>query len=1101
MNKDDSAGGGAKPTDPSDGEPKTRVLPKGPLVWMANNAVASNLLMVLLVLGGILILPRIKQEVFPEFTLDLILVNIGYPGAGPAEVEQGVIMAAEEAVRGVDGIKEVRSTAVEGAGVVTLELLSGVQGDSVLADVKSAIDRVASFPQDIERPIVSLVANRNEVISLVVYGEYSEKQLRRLAEKIRDDLLEDEEITVVELAGVRPWEISVEIPQWQLRRYGLTLDTVANAVRQASVEVPGGGVKTRGGEILIRTTERRDWGAEYGDIVVLSRPDGSQIRLGDIANVDDSFRESDQRAYFNGKPAAMVRVYRVGEQTPISISQKVRQYALEHAAELPEGAAVSIWADWSEYYSERLGLLLRNAFLGLALVLLILGLFLEVRLAMWVTLGIPISFIGSLLFLPAFDASLNVISLFAFIVTLGIVVDDAIVVGESVYKRKREGHGSSEAAILGVKEVAAPVIFAVLTTVVAFAPMLMVSGPMGKFFRLIPIVVISVLLISLVESLLVLPAHLTHVGWGVAVLFLGGVAAVALAMPERAVQLLPTIGVAVLLILFRKQQQRFSRSIEFLIEHTYRPVLKWAIRRRYLTLALSVSIFLASVGLIVGGRVGFVFFPKVDGDIVTADLRMPFGTAVKDTREVTEHILNSAKSVLDELGGQASISRGIFSQVGASGSIRRDPGKPTSLGGGSHEGEVSVFLVSLNERAFTSSEFASKWREKIGDVVGVDTLRLTFATGPQAGTPIEVELQHRDLDVLASAAADVAKELETYVGVYDVDDGFHVGKEQMDFRLKPSARAVGLTETELARQVRSAFFGVEAVRQQRGRDELRVLVRLPADERRSEHDVEQLFIRTPSGGEIPLNQAVTIERGRSHTEINRRDSKRIVRVTSDLDATKANANDVSQDIRDKILPKVMAAYNGLGFSLEGEQRQQREAMGSLKLGYLFALVAIFALLAVAFRSYAQPLIIMGVIPFGLVGAVWGHMLMGYNLSLMSFMGVVALSGVVVNDSLILIVAVNEVRKVGRSVTDALLDGGVRRFRPIVLTSLTTFFGLVPMIAETSVQARFLIPMAISLGFGVLFATIIMLVLVPAVYAIVEDARKVPAWVSARLSLT
>ena len=1051
---------------------------------MAGNSVAANLIMLLLVIGGLLFLwtNQIKEEVFPEFELDLVVVTVAYPGASPEEVEKGVVLAVEEAVRQVDGIKEVRATAAEGQALIFVELLLGVDRNKALADVKSAVDRIQSFPQDIEEPVVSLAENRKEVVSLVVYGDYAEKPLRALAEKIRDELLDDPGITVVEMAGERPLEISIEVPREQLRRYNLTLERVAQRVRAASVELPGGGVKTRGGEILVRTAERRDFGAEFGNIAILSNSDGSIVRLKDIAVIDDGFRDTDQAAYFNGQRAMMVKVYRVGDETPISVSQAVQKYLENNQHKMPQGVELATWSDQSEIYAQRIDLLMRNAYLGLVLVMLILGLFLELGLAFWVTLGIPISFAGSLLVLPPTDASINMISLFAFIVTLGMVVDDAIVVGEAIHTRRARGIPWHRAAVEGAREVAAPVIFAITTTLIAFAPMLFVPGPAGKFFRLLPIVVIAVLIVSLIESLLVLPAHLSHRS-----LFLRFLRFLLL-FPIWAFSRKAASRCSDLVVHY---QQRFSRFVEWFAEGIYGRQLRWAIEYRYLTIAIGVAIFITSLGLVAGGRLKFTFLPKVEGDVIVTDIRMPFGTPVESTEQVAERLEQSARKVFADYGGM-QYSRGIFAQVGARGALEGGAGPPASAIGGAHIGEVAVYLVPLDDRSFTATEFTERWRKEVGEIPGVEALKYKSTIGPSAGAPIDIELSHRDIGVLEAAAKQVGDALGDYPGVYNIDNGFSVGKEQLDFRLKPEAVALGLTEVELARQVRSAFFGSEVLRQQRHRDELLVYVRLPDAERTSEHDIESLLVRTPAGGEIPLNEAVEIQRGRAYTEIKRRDARRVVNVTAEVDGVTANANEVVQNVEQTVLPGVLAQHNGLAYSLSGEQKEQRQTMNALRVGFIFALIGILGLLAVAFKSWIQPLIVMSAIPFGIVGAIWGHVLMGYDLSLMSMFGIVALAGVVVNDSLILIAAINDFRREGMTPFQAVMAGGRRRFRPIILTSLTTFFGLSPMILETSVQARFLIPMAISLGFGVLVATAILLLVVPAFYFVVEDAKHVAA---------
>ncbi len=1069
--------------------PTTSTSRRGALSWMARNPVAANLIMLALVVGGLFMLPSIKQEVFPEFELDLVMINVAYPGASPSDVEKGVLLSIEEAVREVEGVEEVRSTAAESQGVVSVELLMGTNQARALSDIKSAVDRIQSFPKDIERPVVSLAQNRKEVLSLIVHGDTDERGIRTMAERVRDDLLALDEIDVVELYGARPYEISIEVPREELRRYGLTLDQVASRVGAASVETPGGGVKTSGGEILVRTSARKDYGPEFATIPIVSRADGSQVLLGDIARIDDGFRDTDQEAFFNGQRAIMVKVFRIGEQTPIGVSAAVHDYLDQSAGRVPEGITLSTWADMSEMYSQRVDLLRRNGIMGLVLVMVILGLFLEVGLAFWVTMGIPISFAGSLLLMPGFDASINMISLFAFIVTLGMVVDDAIVVGEAIYARRSQGMPFLKAAVAGVREVALPVVFAISTTIVAFAPMLFVPGPSGKFFRLIPIVVISVLLISLVESLFVLPAHLSHPGGLPRLLgrvLLSPLWVVHPGWARRAPELVA------------EYQGRFALGVERFTEKIYQPSLIRAVQARYLTVAVCVFVLLSTLGLIGGGHVKFSFMPKVDGDVVVADLRMPFGTPPSETREILARIQRLAEQTVSEYEGGDTAVRGMFSQLGDRGILRGGGMARASGAEGGHVGEVAVYLVPSDDRSFSSRAFSEEWREKIGEIPGVESLKFSFNMGPGVGAPIDIELEHSDLSVLETAATELAEKLRVYSGVYAIDSGFSPGKEQLNMTLKPSAQAIGLTDASLAQQLRSSFYGVEAVRQQRGRDELRVYVRLPDEQRESEFDLESLMLRAPGGGEVPLLEAVDLDRGRSYTAIKRREARRVVNVTADVDGIGANANDVVADLETRVLPALVDKYDGLRFKYGGEQKEQAKSMASLGRGFQLSLIGIFAILAVAFRSYFQPIIIMTVIPFGIVGAVLGHLLLGFELSLISMMGVVALSGVVVNDSLILIDAINNFRKEGMGEYEAIVAGGMRRFRPIVLTSLTTFFGLVPMIFETSVQARFLIPMAVSLGFGVLVATVIMLVLVPAIYAVAEDIKHAFSSIKSRM---
>lgn len=1072
----------------------------GPLAWMAQNSVAANVLMILLIVGGLFAIPRVKQEVFPEFELDLVLIQVPYPGASPEEVEQGVILPIEEAVRAVDGIKEVRSTAQEGVGVVTLELLLGSDADRVLADIKSAVDRVTAFPADVEEPVVSRPTLRGEVISVVIYGDATEAALRALAERVRDDLLQDDGITTVELSGVRPLEIAVDVPQDRLRAYNLTHSDVANAIRAASIDVPGGSLRTDSGEVLLRTTERREVGHEFEDIVVRMQPDGSQVTVGDLGTVTDGFREVDTAAVYEGQRAVMVNVFRVGDQTPLDIAAKVHAYIADHEGSLPPNVHFATWNDRSEFYRDRIDLLLKNAYIGLILVLVCLGLFLEIRLAFWVTLGIPISFIGSLLVLPFFDgASINMISLFAFILTLGMVVDDAIVVGEAVYAKRSEGLPPMRAAIEGVKEVAGPVVFAILTTCIFFIPLLLVPGTFGKFFMQIPIVVILVLLLSLIESLLVLPAHLGHLEgtrkwlWGILIFDNLALLVVYRFTGEWNFALLFVAAASVLLLIagywkgLHDLQQRFSRLVEWLITRTYQPILERALTHRYVTLAAATAILIAGIGLVAGGRVESEFFPKIDGDVVAGQITMPFGTPVTDTERVQQRLLAASRVVVQRLapGDGEEVVRGRFALLGSFGAAGGGPGSGGSSSG-SHLAEIAVFLKPSDQRSFTSREFAEAWREEVGQVPGVESLAFNYNTGGPGGSGIDFQLSHPNLDTLERAAAVLAEGLQGYAGVREINDGFAEGKEQLDFELRPEARARGITEQMLARQLRDAFFGAEAVRQQRGRDELRVYVRRPLEERQSLADVESMLVRTPDGGEIPLTEAAIIRRGRSYTQIQRLDGRRRVNVTAEVDFG-TNADRVQNQAQQELVPQVLAQFPGLRIEPGGSAKRQAETMAALGIGFLMAFLAMYALLAVAFKSYIQPFIIASAIPFGAVGAILGHAVLDYRLSMMSFMGLVALAGVVVNDSLVLVSAVNDFRKdENTSLRDAVIQGGVRRFRPILLTSLTTFLGLTPMILETSVGARFLIPMAISLGIGVLFATFITLLLVPSLYLIFED---------------
>jgi len=1024
---------------------------RGPLAWMAGNSVAANLLMLVLLVGGLIWGMQIKQEVFPDFDLDYVAITVPYPGASPEEVEQGIVLAVEEAVSGLDDIKEITSSAREGAATVTVEIVSEGDLDKLAQDIKSEVDGITSFPDEAEEPHVTIVSHRRQVISVVLYGDQDDRILREVAEQARDQLLQDPEITQVDLSGVRPLEISIEVPQENLRTYNLTLEDVAKKVREASVELPGGGIKTSGGEILVRMKERRDYGDEFAQIPIISSNDGTQVLLEDIATVIDGFEDTDTYATYNGKPAVMIDVYRVGDQTPISVADAVFEQIADLRETLPTGIEVATLNDQADSYRQRLNLLLRNGYLGLILVLVLLGVFLEARLAFWVTMGIPISFLGSLLFLPLLGVSINMMSTFAFIVALGIVVDDAIVVGENVYKYRQQGYPYLRAAVEGVREVARPVTFSILTNIVTFMPLYFVPGIPGKIFRAIPVVVITVFLISLVESLFILPAHLGH-------------------QRERS-RRGPTAWL-------HHQQQRFSNALTRTIRTVYAPFLDHALSYRYLTLAIGVAVLMLTLAYVQSGRIGMTLMERVESDFAQAEAVLPYGSPVEKTEAIQTALVNAAQQIAEKNGGNGLV-KGIFAEIGAS----------SGGSSGGHIARVRVFLAPPDERPMETGDFVTHWREQVGAIAGLESLVFkSDAGGPGSEGALSIELSHRNLSVLELASADLAEALGYFPKVKDINDGFSPGKQQVDFTIRPEGRSLGLTAQEVAKQVRNSFYGAEVLRQQRGRNEIKVMVRLPENERISEYNLEELMLRTPSGTEVPLREVVNVDRGRAYTSIDRRDGRRVVTITADVNPP-SEAGKILDSLKASTLLDLMDQYSGLRYGLEGRQADMTESMRSLFLGLIMAMLVVYALLAIPFRSYIQPVIIMVSIPFGIVGAVLGHLLMGYSLSVMSLFGIVALSGVVVNDSLVLIDFANRERENGGLPKAAILSAAVNRFRPILLTSLTTFGGLTPLILESSRQARFMIPMAISLGFGVLFATLITLILVPSFYLAVEDLRQ------------
>ncbi|MXX10527.1 MAG: efflux RND transporter permease subunit, partial [Nitrospira sp. SB0667_bin_9] len=819
----------------------------GPIAWMTHHTVAANLVMLIFILGGLLISTNVKQEVFPEFKVDMIRVSVAYPGASPEEVEQGIILSVEDVVRGLDGVKEVTSTASEGRAKVEIELIDGVNADNVLQDVVNEIDSIQSFPELAEKPMISLAEVRNQVLMVLVHGNQEEQTLREVAERVRDDLLQRPGITLVELGAIRPREIAVEVPQRHLRAYGLTLNRIGKEIGEAAIELPGGGVKTASGEVLLRTQERRDFGREFAEIPIASTPDGAIITVGDIATITDGFEDVDEEAFYNGQRTVQVKVFRVGQETPQSISENVYAYLEELRPELPEGIGLAVWNDRSEIYRDRMYLLLKNAFLGLILVLLLLGLFLDIKLAFWVTVGLPVSIIGSFLFIPLTGASINMISLFAFIITLGIIVDDAVVAGEIIYQKREQGLPLLNAAIVGAREIAGPITFAVLTNIAAFLPMFFVPGDLGNFLRQVPSVVVAVFVVSLIESLFVLPAHLGH-----------------------------TRELSGFWKTLDRPRRWFSQAMQTFIRERYQPFLRTAIDNRYVTVALGVALLILAAGMIGGGHIAFTFLPAIDSEIITAQANLPYGAPMEQSRRVLDYLLESARAALAQRGGETALI-GVYGHIGSA-LMGRGPQAPTSARG-SHMVGVQVFLVPADRRDFSGADFANTWRSSIGAIPGLESLTFQAEIGPTGDAAIDIQLSHRSRATLETAAQELAEMLSQYAGVTDIDDGVSLGKPQLSFRIKPEAYSLGLNATDLARQVRGAFYGVEALRQQRGRDEVKVMVRLPESERRSSFTIEQLVLLTGQGGEIALAEAAEIESGRAYTEIKRREARRITAVT------------------------------------------------------------------------------------------------------------------------------------------------------------------------------------------------------------------------------
>jgi multidrug efflux pump subunit AcrB len=1014
---------------------------RGAIAWMAAHPVASNLLMLLLFLGGAWSATHIQREVEPEFELDVVTVDVVYPGAAPSEVETGILLPIEEAIRGVQGIEEMTSTAREGSGSVSIELVPGTDRVTAFQDVDQAVGRIRTFPLEAEEPEVRLRMRQREVMSIGVYGEVDPWTLRRLSERLRDQLLSHPEITQVELGRASGYVTHVEVSEERLREYGLTLGEVAAAIEASSQDVPAGDVQTDEGELLLRVKERKQWADEFSRIPIVTSPAGAQITLGEVASVRDGFEEAGFHSLFNRTPSVEIEVYRVGDQSPIEVAQAVREVLRDFEASVPAGVRTRVDSNAAAEYESRLSLLLENAAMAVVIVLCVLALFLELRLAFWVMMGMAVSFVGSLLVLPLLGVSINMISMFGFLVALGIVVDDAIVVGENIHEHRGEGGARMAAAIGATREIARPVTYTVITTVVAFVPLMFLPGMTGKYWAPLPLVVITVLALSLVESLLILPSHLGH--------------------RSR------TEGSRVESWL-NARQRAFAGWFDRVIERLFAPALLGALRYRYVTLVASLGLLTVVGAYAYSDHMGMITMPEVAAHEIEAGVRLPVGITPRKSAQMALDVTDSTLRMFEE--------HDLY---------RVAEGVKTNVRRGSYI-DVEIVMKPPEERDMTAGEVIRLWRDEIGDIPGVSQVSFRAERGPGGWRrDMEIDLSHDDVEVLEAATAALKERLGAFSETADVSDDYNRGKVQLNLRLRPEAAALGLTSDEIGRQVNAAFFGALALRQLRGTNETEVRVKLPQSQRHDLQTLRDLVVRTPGGGAVPLLDVVDVSRSQAFSSISRRNGRRVVTVSADAEPKSAVGRVVAA-LEEQELPALRRQFPGLTWSFEGTDAQMRESTRTLWGGFALALAVIYSLLAVAFRSYTQPLLVLGVIPFGLIGAVLGHIVLGYDLSLISLMGIIALSGVVVNDALIMIDYANRRREAGESAFDAMRAAGVRRFRPILLTTLTTSCGLAPIIFETSSQARHLIPMAISLGFGIVFSTALILLLVPCLYVILDD---------------
>ena len=1025
------------------------------IAWFARNDVAANLLMATVLVCGLYALyNETAVEIFPSPDPDRISVSVVLRGATPEDAELGLAVRIEEALDGLEGIERILSSSREGGTRVDIEVDEDYDPRDLLDEVKSRVDAVNTFPVDAEKPVIRLAQRSFDVINVVISGRQAEDEIRRYAERVRDDLARLPGLSQVALDAVRRYEIAIEVSQDRLRNYGLTLAQVARAIRNSSLDISAGNLRTQGGDVLIRSKGQAYRRSDFEEIVVKTNPDGAIIRVGDLAQVKDGFQEDAVKTVFNGERAALVDVRRTGKESALEISAAVKKYIAEQQSALPVGMKLSYWDDDAQQLKNRLGVLGVSALQGTLLILLLLGLFLRPKVAFWVFIGVPISFLGAFTAMAAFDITLNLMSAFGFIVVLGIVVDDAIVTGESIYRHARQGQTGLEASINGTHAVAIPVTFGVLTTMVAFAPIHFASGILSNFLGPVAAVVTCVLLFSLIESKLVLPAHLKglrHVaGDGE-----GGA--------------------------LSRWQQRFAQRFEELILQRYRPALKVLTTHRYATLAAFAGLLFVMASLIASGWTRFTFSPRVESETATATLTMPVGTKLEVTDGHIVRMLEAAQALQEKHRDPATGESVVRHVLASTGSIWGASGP--------HYGRVQIEMTPPEKRPVDVStrQIVAEWRRLVGLVPGAEALSFR-AEFFRMGDPINIQLSGNSLADLSEAAERIKARLRNYPGVHEIADSLSDGKQELRIELTQQGHVLGLTRNAIVSQVGQAFKGFEAQRIQRGRDDIRVLVRLPPEERGNYSTLDEMLISTPSGQAVPLGHVASLTPGKGPERIRRVDRFRTINVTAEVDKRNTNMTLLQGEVESQA-KDLVAEYPGMTYRMEGEARAQRESFAGLQSGVLVVLFVIYCMLALPLKSYLQPLVVMSVIPFGLIGAVAGHWLMGYTLSMLSVMGLMALTGVVINDSLVLVDAVNKQVRSGRPLTEAVLDAGVLRFRPIMLTSLTTFFGLTPLLLEKSTTAQYLIPMAISLGFGILFATAITLILVPANILIAEDLKR------------
>ena len=1041
------------------------------ITWFVDNIVVSNLLMILIFVGGFFTLSNIKMEIFPSFAVDIVTVSVLSPGSSPENIEKNISIPIEESVQGISGIKKITSSSSSGYGLVAIEIMAGEDVDFIKDEVKNSVDRIKNFPKDAEKPIVNQIMRNNQVLFVTLSGNMDEKSLDVLTKKVKDEIDAIEGIDLTKISIDRSASINIEIDEKKIVNHGVSTLDIKNAINRNMVELPGGQIKNTHSQKTIRI-EQTAYSKEEIENINIYNSDRKRIKLKEIADISYGFDGEEIKPFFNGKPCSYIAVYRVGSQNAIEISDKIQSYINKKRDELPNGVEILAWSDESTYLRGRIDLLLKNAWIGLTLVMFVLSLFLKPKLAFWVSLGIPISFLGALWFFPVFDVSINMLSLFSFILVLGIVVDDAIVVGENFHQYRQKGLSPRESAIKGAYEVSKPVIFAVLTTMVTFSPMLFVSGASGKVWKIFPLVVIPILFFSLFESLTILPAHLAHSK-----------------DKESRFKVFRIIS-----RYWDKVRFKINNILSHTIDNYYSPFLSKCLDRNVTTISVFISIIILVVGLIYSGIIKFNFFPGLEADNVRVQIEYPEGTPIEETEKGIKKISETLEALEIKYDGEINSKTGIILNkqivIGAQPEKAASSGRGSPLESsysGSNLGEVLIELSPGEDRDIKSKDIADEWRSLIGKIPGVKDLSVSTDLF-SAGEDIYFQFSSMNSANLHSIVKDFRELLESYPGVYNISDNADKGNLEIFIKISPQAEKYGISIVNISETIRDAFQESTIAPIRVGRDEVDIVLGYPISKKTSLEELENLRVKVGPKKFAKLKDISIIEIKEGYSNINRVNRNRALSVIANVNNNIANSNDIISSIEKNDMPLLLDRYEDVQYSLEGQQREQSDNLDSLINNYILALFVVFIVLAIPFKSYVQPFIIMSAIPFGIIGAVLGHLLLGMDFSILSMLGVAALSGVVVNDSLVMMDYINRINKEKKNPIEAVKKAGPIRFRPILLTSLTTFIGVMPLIFEKSLQAKFLVPMAVSLGFGVLFSTFVTLILVPCSYILIEDLK-------------